>query len=144
MGRRTKRKRPWLAAVFGGLVVGGGHLYLRRWWRGIGWMVLVVAVAVVAVPESALQTMNAFEPPPIEQIAPTLGVALLSMADAYVLARKNNARLDAATTAEDGDSLTCPNCGRTTDADLAFCQWCSEPLPETEPPADRPDESRRR
>ncbi len=25
--------------------------------------------------------------------------------------------------------VTCPNCGRETDAEIDFCHWCTEPLP---------------
>ena len=34
----------------------------------------------------------------------------------------------------DGEGLevTCPECGRETDADLDFCHWCTEPLPWAE------------
>ncbi|QAU12827.1 zinc ribbon domain-containing protein [Halorubrum sp. BOL3-1] len=38
---------------------------------------------------------------------------------------------NAAVTGEDGETLevTCPHCGKETDADLDFCHWCTEPLP---------------
>ena len=40
----------------------------------------------------------------------------------------------AAVSEEDGEPLevTCPNCGKETDADLDFCHWCTEPLPWAE------------
>lgn len=28
------------------------------------------------------------------------------------------------------DPSSCPHCGRETDTELAFCQWCAEPLDE--------------
>lgn len=143
MTRGTTRKRPWLAAVLGGVVVGGGHIYLRRWRRALGWMILIFGVTLVFVPESALETLNAFEMPPLREVAPMLLVSVLSIADAYAIARLNNARLETATTAEGGDSVRCPNCGRETDADLAFCHWCSEPLPGGDANApERPDADR--
>lgn len=91
-------------------------------------MILAVGVAVVAVPEGALEALSAFEQPPVRQIAPLLAVALSSVADAYVLARMNNARTETPTTDAD-DAVRCPSCGRETDVDLEFCHWCSEPLP---------------
>ena len=41
----------------------------------------------------------------------------------------------AAAVGEAGESpdVTCPSCGRETDADLDFCHWCTEPLPWAEP-----------
>lgn len=35
---------------------------------------------------------------------------------------------------EDGEAsaVTCPNCGKETDAELDFCHWCTEPLPWAE------------
>jgi len=40
----------------------------------------------------------------------------------------------AAVTGGDGETLkvTCPNCGKETDADIDFCHWCTEPLPWAE------------
>lgn len=139
MKRRTTRKRPWLAAVLGGVVVGGGHIYLRRWWRALGWMALIVAVTALFVPPSAQETLNQFRMPPFSDIAPIFLVAVLSIADAYAIARLNNARIETATTTDDGDAVRCPNCGRETDADLAFCHWCSEPLPDADDPTERLD-----
>ncbi|TKX73729.1 zinc ribbon domain-containing protein [Halorubrum sp. GN11_10-6_MGM] len=45
----------------------------------------------------------------------------------------------AASVTDDGDEsleVTCPNCGKETDADLDFCHWCTEPLPWAETDAE--------
>lgn len=36
---------------------------------------------------------------------------------------------DAADEADPATSVTCPHCGRETDAEIDFCHWCTEPLP---------------
>lgn len=44
---RVDRKKPWLAALLGILIVGFGHFYLGMWLKGIGLIVLAVIVALV-------------------------------------------------------------------------------------------------
>lgn len=46
----SSRKRPWLAAALAFPVTGLGHLYLRRWRRAAGWLLLVGAATVVLTP----------------------------------------------------------------------------------------------
>lgn len=138
MGRLMSGKRPWLAALLGALVTGLGHLYLRRWLRAFGWIVLATITADLFVPEQALAGLQSFvlqgagSPPSLVSLAPLLMVSLLSVVDAYfmaVLANRQQA-IEAQT--------RCPSCGREVDEDLHFCQWCSEPLAEVPADDDRP------
>jgi TM2 domain-containing membrane protein YozV len=41
------RKKPWLAALLGILIVGFGHFYLGMWLKGIGLIVLAVIVSLL-------------------------------------------------------------------------------------------------
>lgn len=55
---------------------------------------------------------------------PILVVGSLNVADAYLLARAQNAAARQGTTP--GERPTrCPNCGSGLDADLGFCHWCA-------------------
>jgi predicted lipid-binding transport protein (Tim44 family) len=40
------RKKPWLAALLGILIVGVGHMYLGMWAKGIGILVIGIIVSV--------------------------------------------------------------------------------------------------
>jgi hypothetical protein len=84
------RRRPWLAAALALLVSGLGHAYLRRWARAFGWYVLVTATLVFVVPDAAVDRVVAGDRPPIAEVAPALLVVAASVADAYVLAVRNN------------------------------------------------------
>ncbi|MGQ3327751.1 DUF7575 domain-containing protein [Halorubrum sp. FL23] len=148
------RRRPWLAAALALLVSGLGHAYLRRWARAFGWYAVVTATLVFLVPDGAIDQLVAGDRPPIGALAPALVAVGASVVDAYVLAVRNNrarerqaASTDAAPDAsessrdeatQDGDepdssgpgdsTVSCPHCGRDTDAKLEFCQWCADPL----------------
>jgi TM2 domain-containing membrane protein YozV len=41
------RKRPWLAALLGLLIVGVGHVYLGEWGKGIGLLVVGVILSLL-------------------------------------------------------------------------------------------------
>jgi len=43
----VERKKPWLAALLGILIVGFGHFYLGMWLKGIGLIVLAVIVSLL-------------------------------------------------------------------------------------------------
>ena len=125
------RLRPYLAGLLGTLATGFGHLYLRRWLRGFGWIALAFAATVAFVPEGTLQTISAGEA--VAQRAdlyPAMIIQLISALDAFVIAYRENtgAGIDADVpmVAEDaGDTVACPNCGKEVDADLEFCHWCT-------------------
>lgn len=126
------RKRPWLAAVLTVLIPGLGHLYLRRWGRGLLWFLLVVSSVFVFVPEwfdaesfgDLLGVAEGIDP--LVSVA-LLGVSALCVVDAYLLANRYNeeARRDQGET-----TTTCPECGRELDGDLDFCHWCTARLDE--------------
>ena len=149
---RGSRKRPWLAALLGTLVTGLGHLYLRRWKRGLGWFVSAVAVSAVFVPPEAARALLEGSGGDLSTLAPVLAVGLASVADAYVLARlrqrETHGRAGSATPSEPspGETATaaadsgtgtdttpeshaeCPECGKELDPDLDFCPWCTARL----------------
>ncbi|WP_121823105.1 zinc ribbon domain-containing protein [Halostella salina] len=141
MSRPISDKRPWLAALLAAFVTGLGHLYLRRWRRALGWLLVLFAVTVLFVDPA---TVNAFATggsvDPLA-IAPIYVVGAVSVIDAYLLARAGNfvARI---TPNGDGEFTHCPNCGKELDGDLDFCQWCSTDLADVEvaTPADEGSE----
>lgn len=140
MGQDLSKKRPWLAAVLGVAVTGLGHLYLRRWLRAVGWLVVAFLVSSFLVPESTLATLTSSG-----QIAwseavslivdtlPVIAVTMLSALDAYQIAVVNNYIIDTHISSDEaGDDPTlCPSCNRPVDDDLEFCQWCASPLSES-------------
>jgi hypothetical protein len=117
----TSRKRPWLAAILSTLAAGLGHLYLRRWRRALGWILLVIAATYLVGPETltAYQAGNAN----IWDIAPILTTTAGAAFDAYVVARVENLKLR--TKRDKTDWATCPNCRKDIDPSLDFCQWCA-------------------
>ncbi|SEP23916.1 hypothetical protein SAMN04487948_12533 [Halogranum amylolyticum] len=148
---QRKAKRTWLAVALAIPVVGLGHLYLRRWARAAGWLFLVV-VASVFVPPEELEALNAtweqgllatgnaasVPAPDFLALAPVLVVGVLSIVDAYLVARRHNAqfRAEQAAVAAGDDAeagVECPSCGREVDPELDFCHWCTTRL-------QRPDE----
>ncbi|WP_248907907.1 DUF7575 domain-containing protein [Halocatena marina] len=138
----TRWKRPWLAMLLGTLLTGFGHLYLRRWWRALGWLLATYATMVLFVPSAAtdalisqitntdalLSQITNFEPVsvPIVDVLPLLLVGIASVFDAYVLARMNNQRV----LEQQMGIQRCSNCHRPIDPDVSFCQWCANPRDE--------------
>jgi len=130
MARNLTRKRPWLAVFLAALGTGFGHLYLRRWWRAIGWVVVAVGAVVLLVPEAALEAFaTGGQLAPLD-IAPLVIVSAVSALDAYQLAVLNN-YLVRMYEHNAGTVQSCPECGRPLDDELEFCHWCSARLPET-------------
>lgn len=124
MDRSRSRKRPWLAALLAAVVTGLGHLYLRRWRRGLGWLAALFGATVLFVDPAALSSIADLTAVDPLAAAPIVVVGGLSVADAYLLAHAQNAlaRLQAA---PDGQLTHCPNCGKELDPDLEFCHWCT-------------------
>ncbi|CAJ51580.1 zinc ribbon domain-containing protein [Haloquadratum walsbyi] len=134
MAQRRPR-RPWVVLLLGMLATGLGHIYLRRWARGIGWFAATIAVSALFIPPEAIQTIWSANSD-ISTFAPAIGVALASVADAYVLARNDQRSWDDPSTAgslpdsDTGDGPpSCPNCSRDLDTDIDFCPWCTTKLP---------------
>jgi hypothetical protein len=89
MAGRSKgsEKRPWLAALLGTLATGLGHIYLRRWKRGLGWFVVAVVVSAILVPPEAARALLSGSGGDAATLAPLFAIGIASVADAYVLAR---------------------------------------------------------
>jgi len=151
MSQSTSRKRPWLAALLAALVTGLGHLYLRRWRRAVGWLVVLFGVTALLVDPATLDALASGEAVNPAEIAPVLITGSLSILDAYVLARAHNSTREATTRASvapdgttpegavaegvtsdgasgDGERPNCPYCKRELDPELDFCHWCNSEL----------------
>jgi len=123
----TSEKRPWLAALLAFVHPGLGHVYLREWARALLWFGLVLTSASLLVPASAAPaelSLEAFrtasqavDPATVFVLA---GITALSMIDAYWIANRSSQGEGA-----EGDSATCPNCGKEIDSDIDFCHWCT-------------------
>lgn len=140
MGTTASTTRPWLAVLLGLLVTGFGHLYLRRWRRAAGWILLVIAVSSLFVPTDTIETLAAGEMPPLRPIAPLLLATGASVVDAYILAVRSK-YLDAqpstrSPTHRATAAVTCPNCERTVDPELEFCHWCTTRLTDADADSD--------
>lgn len=120
MSASVTSKRPWLAALLATLITGLGHLYLREWFRAAMWYGFALSAALLFIPDATIQAMiDHGTRPPLVEIAPILTVQLLSVVDAYRLARRRNAM---------AGKTPCPHCGRPLDEDLQFCHWCTTQL----------------
>ena len=135
------------AGLLGLLVVGLGHLYLRRYRRGGAWMLLAVGTGVLWVESTAIDALlNGTADP--AALAPLYLLVVAATADAVSLAYRSQQYL---TVSGDGDLLTCPVCGNDVDPELEFCHWCTTDLDQftvvpagEQPPAEpeRPDDER--
>jgi hypothetical protein len=130
MARTSLRNNPLLAALLSTAVTGLGHLYLRRWLRAVGWLVVTIAASVLFVPESTMSAISSgtFSDP--LSILPIVLISGASAFDAYLIAKIETRAEDvqAGTTAgqaEADESPPCPACGKPVDPDLGFCHWCT-------------------
>ncbi|MFD1647490.1 zinc ribbon domain-containing protein [Haloarchaeobius litoreus] len=123
MGRIRRLVAVLLSLLFPGL----GHVYVRRFQRGLGFAVTAVGVVLLLGPplptsgpvvESALA---AWEAASFEANVALSAVEFAAMLDVYLLERPT-ADADADTVA------SCPNCGRELDETLSFCPWCAHEL----------------
>ncbi|WP_144906527.1 zinc ribbon domain-containing protein [Halobellus captivus] len=110
---QTRGKRPWLAALLGTFATGLGHVYLRRWQRGLGWFVAAVAVSYFLVPPEAAEALLAGEPGDPRALAPVFAVSIASIADAYVLARRTQQRARQSTVSQRPGSTGSDGMGAT-------------------------------
>lgn len=138
MSQAISRKRPWLAALLAAVVTGLGHVYLRRWRRGVGWLAVLFGVSAFFVDPAAIDALWSGAPVDPMAVAPILIVGALSVADAYLLAHAHNA-VARLTVPSDGRLTHCPNCGGELDPDIEFCHWCTAPVvdPDAYPPTGR-------
>lgn len=128
-----------VGAFFG--VAGTGHAYLRRWKRSILWLVLTLVTTIVLINQYVADptSLDPFDTAalPIEVLLPVVVVLAFSVVDAVLLAHFDGPASSASTpsigddaadpAAADG-TVSCPHCGKETEADLAFCTWCTESL----------------
>ncbi|RKD89288.1 zinc ribbon domain-containing protein [Halopiger aswanensis] len=144
MPRSVSQKRPWLAALLAALVTGFGHLYLRRWRRAVGWLVLSVAATALFVDPAAIDEILAGTATPdvLLAVAPSLFITGLSVIDAYLLARAHvvQSQPPVEGAADTDDAISCPHCGKDVDPELDFCHWCTTRLDDLE--RERSDEIR--
>jgi hypothetical protein len=118
-----------VAALLAFVQPGLGHAYLRAPLRALLWFGLWVGTVVLVTPdptgsgvfEALLDAMGAFGSLPLEAALALVSVTVFSTLDAYLLAVRADRRRERA-------GPTCPSCGRAVDEDLAFCQWCTEPI----------------
>jgi Mn2+/Fe2+ NRAMP family transporter len=124
----TASRRALVAALFGALgatvgIAGAGHVYLRQWRRAIAWFVTGIGAFFVLVSlfvgDPTEVTVASL---PLTVSIPFAVVLLLSTVDAYRLATVTERRQSRT------EGPTCPHCGKSIDEELAFCQWCTEPL----------------
>jgi hypothetical protein len=129
----TTKKRPWLAALLALLVSGLGHVYLREWLRSLVWFSLYLVSFEVLVPDEVMPaepTIAAYQEMaqalPLDAALALSSIVIFGMLDAYWLAKRTHREAEV----EAGE--TCPHCGKDVDEDLAFCHWCTNPLPGSE------------
>lgn len=116
MDRDVAPKRPWLAAGLTILVIGLGHVYLRRWARAFSWFGLLVLSTLVFGPESGGQVSS-------WSVVPIVLVSVSSVIDAYMIAYHRTPQSQVT------EAERCPSCYRELDAELSFCGWCGTELP---------------
>jgi hypothetical protein len=89
------RFRPWIAAALALAIVGLGHAYLRRWGRGLLWLLTVVASSFVLHSVNDVEPVNPITNPegvPIVVLGPITVLILLSALDAFVIGRRDRRR----------------------------------------------------
>jgi len=140
-------------AIFGALIgiPGTGHAYLRRWRRSIVWFLLTFGTGAVlmSVYVSEPTSIDTFDLAfliefsaslPSEVTIPIQIIMAFSIIDALLVAFLDSRERsmtpgmssDTGDTADTDDGLSCPHCGRSTDPELDFCTWCTEPLSDVD------------
>lgn len=135
----TDRTRPLVAAGLCLPAPGLGHLYLRRWVRGVGWLLASYAAFLLTAP-AGLQTLEGLmtlDPTAAASLWPVLAVHVASAVDAYGLATLT---VDDPSGAP--EAPTCPHCGEELDPEIDFCPWCTTELTEAAAGADRDGDRR--
>jgi hypothetical protein len=127
-----------LVAIAGAIigVPGTGHAYLRRWKRSLLWLTVTLGAGILLlsyyVPNPAALDPFDFGAIPMEVRLPLFVIIVVSVVDATVLAylegRGGGSGEGITPTSGDEDGVACPHCGKTTDPELDFCTWCTEPL----------------
>ncbi|TQQ81060.1 zinc ribbon domain-containing protein [Halonotius terrestris] len=139
MGNSRRVLVTALVAIAGAMlgVAGAGHAYLRRWRRSLLWLTVTIGAGVLLINQYVPNPgeLDPFDTGalPTEVTLPLFVIIAISVFDATLLAYldERNDGGDAAITADavdDEGGVSCPHCGKTTDAELDFCTWCTEPL----------------
>ncbi|MFB6128620.1 MAG: zinc ribbon domain-containing protein [Halorhabdus sp.] len=134
MTETASAKRPWVAIALSIVFPGLGHAYLREWLRTGLWLALLFAAAWLVIPPDLIPQETSYEAImqasrnlPQNAAFLILGLRVLNVIDAYVLARQRN-RDEAV-----ASGRQCPECGHDLDdEDLAFCPWCGTDLEAVE------------
>lgn len=121
------RRRALVAALVGVLgasvgIAGAGHVYLRRWRRGVAWFTFVIGVGVALVfafADPAAVSMSDPTSLPTEVTGPVFALLFLSTIDAYYVAARGSRK---------SSGPRCPNCGGELDSEVTFCPWCATKL----------------
>jgi len=130
-----------LVALAGAMigVPGVGHAYLRRWKRSLLWLTVTLGAGILLlsyyVPDPSTLDPFDFGAIPMEVRLTIFVITAVSVFDATVLAYLDGQGSTSVTASDvstaDADAeggVSCPHCGKTTDAELDFCTWCTEPL----------------
>lgn len=125
------RNNPLIAAILGTVVTGLGHLYLRRWLRALGWLGVTVLVSALFIPEPTIAAIASGTLADPLTMFPIVLIGVLSVIDAYLIAKFKRAGSTASRTTDEPDvdetdtAVVCPACGKDVDPDLGFCHWCT-------------------
>jgi len=126
-----------LAGAFFG-IAGTGHAYLQRWKRSLLWFLLTIGsgVALISVYVAEPEALDPLDVTtvPSEVYIPLVIIVGFSVVDALLIAyldqqqREMTPGIEATADGEADDGVSCPHCGRSTDPELDFCTWCTEPF----------------
>jgi len=124
----SNRGRRTTAVLLSVLYPGLGHLYVRSWYRALGWYLgglaglgLLVAAtpgvtAALVASQSIDAAVRATRHLPVDAlVGVVLGLRLLGTADVWWLLRRR---------ARGPAPARCDSCARTRDSALDFCPWC--------------------
>lgn len=131
-------------------IAGTGHAYLRRWKRSLLWLVVTIGASMLLIAQYMDETaflgvdpldLATYPPIPPEVSLPMFIILCVSVFDALLIAYLDERERSSAPPVEssgDGqaEGYPCPNCGRSTDPELAFCIWCTESLPQSDSQAE--------
>lgn len=117
------------------LMPGLGHFYLALWRRALLWFAVYFTAATFLLPDESVPdsfTADAFveasEAVPLWVTALILGISVLCLFDAYLMAGRRNQQVRRT----EERTVVCPNCGKDIDEDIDFCHWCTTRLDDTE------------
>lgn len=127
----TSQKRPLVAYLLGATVTGLGHVYLQRYPRATGWLLIAIGASQLIPLNTSVGVLATGSMPTLLVFVPNFVVRVLSLLDLYQLVN-GRSRPKEIPQAESDGTITCHNCGREVDPQLSFCQWCSTPLADQE------------